>query len=114
MQPGDRVLLQGPSGSGKSTLFRAFAGIWPFARGKVQMPDDAMFIPQRPYVPDGRLRDALAYPEPGQPTTPTRSCCRRSTTPAAAAGTRGWTTATPGARSCRAASSSAWRSRACC
>ncbi|RZL92041.1 MAG: ABC transporter ATP-binding protein/permease [Variovorax sp.] len=64
VQPGDSVLLQGPSGSGKSTLFRAFAGIWPFARGRVQVPQDAMFIPQRPYVPDGKLRDALTYPNP--------------------------------------------------
>ena len=64
VQPGDTVLLQGPSGSGKSTLFRTLAGIWPFARGKAQVPPDVMFIPQRPYVPDGRLRDALAYPNP--------------------------------------------------
>ncbi|MBS0453634.1 MAG: ABC transporter ATP-binding protein/permease [Proteobacteria bacterium] len=64
VQPGDTVLLQGPSGSGKSTLFRTLAGIWPFARGRAQVPPNAMFIPQRPYVPDGRLRDALAYPEP--------------------------------------------------
>jgi putative ATP-binding cassette transporter len=62
-QGGDRVLLQGPSGSGKSTLFRAFAGIWPYASGTVRSPDDAMFIPQRPYFPNGPLRDALAYPE---------------------------------------------------
>ncbi|RZI73143.1 MAG: ABC transporter ATP-binding protein/permease [Variovorax sp.] len=62
VEPGDTVLLQGPSGSGKSTLFRAFAGIWPFARGDVSVPDNAMFIPQRPYVPDGTLRDALTYP----------------------------------------------------
>jgi putative ATP-binding cassette transporter len=61
---GDSVLLQGPSGSGKSTLFRAFAGIWPYAKGRVQLPEQAMFIPQKPYFPDGRLRDALAYPEP--------------------------------------------------
>ncbi|KQX22058.1 ABC transporter ATP-binding protein/permease [Variovorax sp. Root434] len=60
---GDNVLVQGPSGSGKSTLFRAFAGIWPFARGRVQVPSDAMFVPQRPYMPDGPLRVALAYPE---------------------------------------------------
>jgi putative ATP-binding cassette transporter len=63
-QPGDRVLLQGPSGSGKSTLFRTLAGIWPFASGSVALPSDAMFIPQRPYFPNGPLRDALAYPEP--------------------------------------------------
>ena len=61
--PGDSVLLQGPSGSGKSTLFRAFAGIWPFASGTLTRPTNAMFIPQRPYFPNGPLRDALAYPE---------------------------------------------------
>jgi vitamin B12/bleomycin/antimicrobial peptide transport system ATP-binding/permease protein len=63
-QAGDHVLLKGPSGSGKSTLFRAFAGIWPFASGALAQPDDAMFIPQRPYFPNGPLRNALAYPEP--------------------------------------------------
>jgi putative ATP-binding cassette transporter len=63
-QPGDSVLLSGPSGSGKSTLFRSFAGIWPYASGHSQLPQGAMFIPQRPYFPDGSLRDALAYPEP--------------------------------------------------
>ncbi|MGV8803780.1 MAG: ABC transporter ATP-binding protein/permease [Polaromonas sp.] len=62
--PGESVLLNGPSGSGKSTLFRALAGIWPFASGQTHLPQDAMFIPQRPYFPDGKLRAALAYPEP--------------------------------------------------
>jgi vitamin B12/bleomycin/antimicrobial peptide transport system ATP-binding/permease protein len=61
---GDSVLLKGPSGSGKSTLIRAFAGIWPFAHGKVEAPPDMMCIPQNPYFPDGPLRDALAYPDP--------------------------------------------------
>lgn len=62
--PGEHTLLQGPSGSGKSTLFRALAGIWPWAQGKVTLPRNAMFIPQRPYFPEGTLRAALAYPEP--------------------------------------------------
>ncbi|MDB5930040.1 MAG: transporter domain protein, partial [Polaromonas sp.] len=62
--PGESILLKGPSGSGKSTLFRALAGIWPFATGQTQLPAGAMFIPQRPYFPDGSLRNALAYPEP--------------------------------------------------
>jgi putative ATP-binding cassette transporter len=62
--PGDRVLVKGPSGSGKSTLLRAFAGIWPYARGAVAVPADTMAIPQHPYFPEGRLRDALAYPDP--------------------------------------------------
>ena len=61
---GDSILLSGPSGSGKSTLFRAFAGIWPFSKGQIHMPANAMFIPQKPYFPNGALRDALAYPEP--------------------------------------------------
>ncbi|MEG1655791.1 MAG: ATP-binding cassette domain-containing protein, partial [Hafnia sp.] len=64
VQPGQRLLISGPSGSGKSTLLRVFSGIWPFARGRVERPLDAMFIPQRPYFPNGSLRDALAYPEP--------------------------------------------------
>jgi vitamin B12/bleomycin/antimicrobial peptide transport system ATP-binding/permease protein len=55
--------LRGPSGSGKSTLFRALSGIWPFASGHVQTPADIMFIPQRPYFPNGSLREALAYPQ---------------------------------------------------
>lgn len=62
--PGDTVLVHGPSGSGKSSLFRTLAGIWPHARGQVALPADTMFIPQRPYFPDGTLRDALAYPQP--------------------------------------------------
>ena len=64
VSPGDSVLVKGPSGSGKSTLFRAFGGIWPFATGRIEMPVDVMCIPQNPYFPDGRLRDAVAYPEP--------------------------------------------------
>ena len=72
--PGDRVLLQGPSGSGKSTLFRTLAGIWPFASGQVALPPDTMFIPQRPYFPNGPLRDALAYPQPASAYTDAQLC----------------------------------------
>lgn len=63
---GDTVLLEGPSGSGKSSVFRGFAGIWPFMQGRIDRAADfdhsAMFLPQRPYLPAGPLRDALAYP----------------------------------------------------
>ncbi len=64
---GARVLLTGPSGSGKSTLFRAIAGIWPFASGRIRVPAGAslLFLPQKPYIPIGTLRDALAYPATG-------------------------------------------------
>jgi vitamin B12/bleomycin/antimicrobial peptide transport system ATP-binding/permease protein len=61
---GERVLIVGPSGSGKSTLFRAICGLWPWGAGKIVVPDKArlMFMPQRPYLPLGSLRAALAYP----------------------------------------------------
>jgi putative ATP-binding cassette transporter len=62
--PGESVLITGASGSGKSTLFRAIAGIWPFGSGRVRVPAGAgvLFLPQRPYLPLGSLRRALAYP----------------------------------------------------
>jgi len=63
--PGERVLLTGPSGSGKSTLFRALAGIWPYGSGRVEQPDGGvLFLPQRPYLPIGTLRAAVAFPSP--------------------------------------------------
>jgi putative ATP-binding cassette transporter len=60
----ESVLLTGPSGSGKSTLFRAVAGIWPYGDGFVQVPRDAdiLVLPQKPYLPIGTLRAAVAYP----------------------------------------------------
>jgi putative ATP-binding cassette transporter len=62
--PGERVLVAGASGSGKSTLFRAIAGIWPFGKGRIAVPEGArvLFLPQRAYLPLGTLRRALCYP----------------------------------------------------
>ena len=59
----------GPSGSGKSTLFRALAGIWPFGAGKVRVPEGvrSLFLPQKTYLPIASLRDAVRYPDPGNP-----------------------------------------------
>jgi putative ATP-binding cassette transporter len=63
-RPGESTLVTGPSGSGKSTLFRAIAGIWPLGEGSIARPQQARFmlLPQRPYIPVGTLRGALAYP----------------------------------------------------
>jgi putative ATP-binding cassette transporter len=63
LAPAESVLLTGPSGSGKSTLFRAIAGIWPFAQGRIRRPAAAtLFLPQRPYIPIGSLRSAVTFP----------------------------------------------------
>jgi vitamin B12/bleomycin/antimicrobial peptide transport system ATP-binding/permease protein len=63
---GETVLLGGASGLGKSTLFRAIAGIWPFGRGEIRGPRDrnVLFLPQKPYLPIGTLREVVSYPMP--------------------------------------------------
>jgi vitamin B12/bleomycin/antimicrobial peptide transport system ATP-binding/permease protein len=64
IEPGERLLVAGESGSGKSTLVRAIAGLWPWGSGSVNFhPDRRLFmLPQRPYIPSGTLRRAVAYP----------------------------------------------------
>lgn len=64
LEPHQDTLVTGPSGSGKSTLFRALAGIWPYWRGRIKLPRGAraFFLPQKPYLPIGTLRYAVAYP----------------------------------------------------
>src|SRR5262249_42874362 len=63
---GETVLLGGASGSGKSTLLRAIAGIWPFGRGESRGSRGArvLFLPQKPYLPIGTLREVVSYPMP--------------------------------------------------
>lgn len=64
LNKGTNVLIKGLSGSGKSTLLRAISGIWPYTNGKVIVPprEETMFIPQKPYLPLGSLREVLTYP----------------------------------------------------
>ncbi|HKH69495.1 MAG TPA: ABC transporter ATP-binding protein/permease [Reyranella sp.] len=68
---GRSTLITGVSGSGKSTLFRALAGIWPFGQGQVRVPAGArvLFLPQKPYIPIGTLRDAVKYPDENSKAT---------------------------------------------
>lgn len=62
--PGERVLVAGESGTGKSTLVRAIAGLWPWGNGRIELQSGAklFLLPQKPYVPTGTLRRAVAYP----------------------------------------------------
>jgi len=71
--PTERLMLSGRSGSGKSTLLRALGGLWPRGGGQVRMPmGRSLFLPQKPYLPIGTLREALSYPLPGDTYTDDR------------------------------------------
>ncbi len=65
---GESLLVKGPSGSGTTTLLRSLAGLWPYVDGSIERPmnGQAMFCGQQPYLPQGTLRMALAYPSPAE------------------------------------------------
>lgn len=66
LHPGEALLIGGPSGAGKSTLLRAVAGLWPHGHGRIELPASGrlLFLPQKPYLPMGSLRQVVSYPAP--------------------------------------------------
>ncbi|HHF6437257.1 TPA: ABC transporter ATP-binding protein/permease [Haemophilus influenzae] len=64
LENGDALLIQGASGTGKTSLLKAIAGIYPFETiGIAEHPCmGSLFLPQRPYMPQGTLREAICYP----------------------------------------------------
>lgn len=64
LEPQAGLLVVGPSGCGKSSLLRAIAGLWDSGSGTIDRPDldQVLFLPQKPYMVLGSLRDQLLYP----------------------------------------------------
>lgn len=63
IRAGERVLITGNTFTG-SKLLKAIAGLWPWGEGRIELPDDEyiFFMPPRPYLPTGTLREAICYP----------------------------------------------------
>jgi len=85
LRAGRNVIVTGPNGGGKTSIFRVLAGLWPPSAGTVSVPRAELgaaggcalfYVPQRPYLVTGSLRDQVLYPfPPPPPGTPAAAAC---------------------------------------
>jgi putative ATP-binding cassette transporter len=62
IKAGERILITGNAFTG-SKVFKAIVGFWPWGEGQIELPaDEICFVPPRPYLPVGTLRQAICYP----------------------------------------------------
>jgi len=78
---GDRVFIQGPNASGKSSLLRVLLGTWPVGAGQLylaQLANQALVLPQRPYLAGATLKEQLVYPVTAAASTTDPPWARRA------------------------------------
>ncbi|ORY46787.1 hypothetical protein BCR33DRAFT_753456 [Rhizoclosmatium globosum] len=67
LAPGEHLMITGPNGSGKTSVARILSSLWPHFTGHLSRPveslSEIMYIPQRPYLPIGTLRQQIIYPQ---------------------------------------------------
>jgi ATP-binding cassette subfamily D (ALD) long-chain fatty acid import protein len=66
IKSGQHLMITGPNGSGKTSILRILAGLWPLFSGEITRPNESLnsilYVPQRPYLSIGTLRDQIIYP----------------------------------------------------